>query len=258
MNLQQRQLLPLSKILLIVVGGILIFLLIIAKKNFGDDIHLENENIAIPFELFPEPPWRTPSTLDARTVTSTPFARFEIHKVKTESGDIVNDWLWTDERSHVNILVTITHTIVASQYDYCILQVHLKDEDKYLMFYQKKYGLENAAYATIGGLFNIGETADECARRELLEETGLETDELISLGKYRVQVNRGGGFLYAYLAKNSVLSNNRKKSDDYENQEIRKLTKKELLDVILAGQVGEAQWVATAALGILFDDYAAR
>ena len=48
---------------------------------------------------------RTPGTLAVRTVTSTPFARFEIHKVRTESGQIVNDWLWTDERSHVNILV---------------------------------------------------------------------------------------------------------------------------------------------------------
>lgn len=60
-------------------------------------------------------------------VTSTPFARFEIHKVKTESGVIVNDWLWVDERSHVNILV------------------HLKDEDKYLLFKQKKYGLDKVS-----------------------------------------------------------------------------------------------------------------
>ena len=50
----------------------------------------------------------------------------------------------------------------------------------------------------------------------MLEETGLETNELIGLGKYRVQVNRGGGILHAFLAKNSVLSKNKKSSDDYE------------------------------------------
>ncbi len=88
-------------------------------------------------------------------VTSTPFARFEIHKVKTESGAIVNDWLWTDERSHVNILV------------------HLKDSNKYLLARQKKYGLDREYLALVGGLFNEGETAIECAKRELLEETGL-------------------------------------------------------------------------------------
>lgn len=45
-------------------------------------------SISIPMEEFPEPQWRTPATLAVRTITSTPFARFEIHKVKT--GD-VND-----------------------------------------------------------------------------------------------------------------------------------------------------------------------
>lgn len=59
-------------------------------------------------------------------MASTPFARFEIHKVKTETGVIINDWLWTDERSHVNILV------------------HLKESDKFLLFHQMKYGLLEA------------------------------------------------------------------------------------------------------------------
>lgn len=95
--------------------------------------------LPIPMDAFPEPAWRTPGTIGVKTIASTAFARFEIHQVKTESGDIVNDWLWTDERSHVNILV------------------HLKAENKYLLFYQKKYGLEKQYYAAIGGLFNNGE-----------------------------------------------------------------------------------------------------
>jgi 8-oxo-dGTP pyrophosphatase MutT (NUDIX family) len=196
-----------------------------------------SSGIPIPLEEFPEAPWRTSSTLAVRTITSTPFARFEIHKVLTESGEIVNDWLWTDERSHVNILV------------------HLKDEDKYLMFHQKKYGLEKPYYAVIGGLFNAGETGLQCATRELLEETGLEAGTLVSLGRYRVQVNRGGGILYAYLAKNCVKSKNRKISDDYEKQEHRKLTRDELIKVTLAGEVGEAQWVAAVALGLLHEEH---
>lgn len=132
-------------------------------------------------------------------MTSTPFARFEIHKVKTESGAIINDWLWTDERSHVNILV------------------HLKAENRYLLFHQKKYGLERPYYAAVGGLFDIGDTPMGCANRELLEETGLEA-EMTYLGRYRVQVNRGGGILHAFYAKNAVPSKNKKASDDYEKQ----------------------------------------
>lgn len=193
--------------------------------------------IPIPMEPFPEDPWRTPQTLDARLIASTPFARFEIHKVKTESGVIVNDWLWTDERSHINILV------------------HLKEEDKYLLFHQKKYGLDKAYYAAIGGLFNPGEKSPEdCARRELLEETGLDAEQMVSLGSYRVQVNRGGGILYAFLAHNCVPSKLKKISDDYEKQEWRKLTRAELIKVALDGEIGEAQWLATIALGIVYEE----
>lgn len=196
-----------------------------------------NLNLPIPMDPFPEPPWRTAQTISARTITSTPFARFEIHQVRTESGVVVNDWLWTDERSHVNILI------------------HLKEEDKYLLFYQKKYGLEKPYYAAIGGLFDAGDTPDGCARRELLEETGLEAEEMVNLGRYRVQVNRGGGILHAFLAKNAYPSKKFKKSDDYEKQEKKLLTRKELLDVVLKGEIGEAQWLATIALGLVYEEH---
>jgi hypothetical protein len=112
------------------------------KVNPQQDVVLittKTDEIKIPMDPFPEPAWRTQQTLATRTLTSTSFARFEIHQVLTDSGTIVDDWLWTDERSHVNILV------------------HLKDENKYLLFHQKKYGLEKPMYAAIGGLFEKGE-----------------------------------------------------------------------------------------------------
>jgi ADP-ribose pyrophosphatase len=133
--------------------------------------------------------------------------------------------------------------------------VHLKAEDKYLLFHQIKYGLDQPAYAVVGGLFEEGETSQECATRELLEETGLVSEELIDLGRYRVQVNRGGGYLFAYLARNCVRAPNGKPSDDYEKQEKRLLSRKELIDVVLQGKVGEAQWVATLALGLLHEEF---
>ena len=42
---------------------------------------------------------------------------------------------------------------------------------------------------------------------------------------------------------------------DYEKQEHRLLTQGELLNIILSGEVGEAQWVATAAVGLLMDEH---
>lgn len=92
-----------SKELIVVAGLIFMIVAWVSYLRSSD----RSSFIPIPMENFPEPPWRTASTLGAITVASTPFARFEVHQVRTESGVIVNDWLWTDERSHVNILVSM-------------------------------------------------------------------------------------------------------------------------------------------------------
>lgn len=219
-------------------GCLFSFFLLSALIHFNSDYILRAYSV-VPMTLFPEPEWRTPQTLAIKTVTSTPFARFQIHKVKTESGAIIDDWLWTDEREHVNILV------------------HLKKENKFLLFRQKKYGLDRPYYATVGGLFNAGDTGLKCAQRELLEETGLEAESWASLGRYRVQVNRGGGILHAFMAKNCVPSAHKAQSfeADYEKQEKVLLTHDELVRIALTGEVGEAQWVATVALGLLHEDH---
>lgn len=87
-------------------SGILVAVVFMTFQCFVSRMIGFTGTIPIPMEPFPEAPWRTSSTLGARTVTSTPFARFEIHRVLTENGIVVDDWLWTDERSHVNILVS--------------------------------------------------------------------------------------------------------------------------------------------------------
>ena len=40
-----------------------------------------------------------------------------------------------------------------------------------------------------------------------------------------------------------------------EKQENRKLTRIELIKVILSGQIGEAQWLAAVATGVLYDEH---
>ena len=208
--------------------GFVVALMYVKLYSFLFDPYIPND-----FDAFPEPAWRPENLISATTVASTPFARFEVHKVKTETGEIVPDWLWTDERSHVNILV------------------HVKSVDRYLLFRQRKYGLDRPRLALVGGLFNEGETPEQCAARELLEETGFIAGELVNLGAYRVQVNRGGGILHAFLAKDCVKSAKHKYSDDYEKQVQLYFDHEELISEVLNGNVGEAQWVATAALGLL-------
>ena len=64
----------------------------------------------------------------------------------------------------------------------------------------------------------------------------------MNLGSYRVQVNRGGGILHAWLAKDAVLSDHLLgKADfeqDYEKQNWVKMDRVELLKEVLKGEVG--------------------
>lgn len=192
---------------------------------------------AIPMDPYPEEDWRQPNTLAVRTVASTPFARCEVHRVRAENGAIIDDWIWEDERSHVNIVV------------------HLKESDKYLIMKQNKYGFRGPKLAIVGGLFNAGDTPRSCAERELLEETGLEAAEMIDLGAYRVQANRGGGILHAFLARNCVPSSKHLNDfeNDYEKMEVRKLTRSELLTELLGHKFGEAQHAGAVALAMLWE-----
>ena len=230
--------------LLGLITGLILGLIIGAIAMLGGP----DNHIAIPMEEFHEAAWRTPNTKGVRVVTSTPFARFEIHQVEVENKDergvitkkLIPDWLWVDEREHVNILV------------------HLKEENKYLLYRQMKYGLKEPKLAIIGGLFadEEGENdAETCAKRELLEETGLVAEEMKFLGRYRVQVNRGGGHLNIFLARNCVKAPANILPRDFENDlEERnelKLTRQELIDEVQRHEVGEAQWLATILMGLL-------
>lgn len=156
--------------------------------------------------------------------------------MRTEKGQVKKDWIWMDELEHV-----------------CIL-VHLKVENKYLLFYQSKYAINTKSFAPIGGYFNPGETAADCAKRELLEEAGLETNELEYFGKYRSKGNRGGGFAHFFLARNCIKSNKtRAISDDSEHQEPKLFSLSELIQLIKSGKILVSQWLAAISLGAIVE-----
>ena len=108
-----------------------------------------------------------------------------------------------------------------------------------------------------------------------------------------MQVNRGGGILHAFLAKNCIKKTNKATNTkpigtimntntnsslrgqtvqtgqtghhvlepedsevDYEFQDAKYLTKTQLLHIILHDQeIGEAQWLSAISTGLLYEDY---
>lgn len=62
--------------------------------------------------------------------------------------------------------------------------VYIKCQNKYLMLYRnkKKNDLNAGKWVGVGGKFEGDETPEQCARREIFEETGIEEVELEYLG----------------------------------------------------------------------------
>ncbi|NLF74977.1 MAG: NUDIX hydrolase [Chloroflexi bacterium] len=74
-------------------------------------------------------------------------------------------------------------------------------EGQVAMIEHYKHGAGMTSLELPAGYIDPGETPDESARRELLEETGLEADEWHSLGRYFIDGNRGCGATHVFLAR---------------------------------------------------------
>lgn len=177
--------------------------------------------------------WRKPGvTNHVKPIYETPWAYVETHEVKID-GKIIADWLWMDEKPAVNVLA--------------------RKDGKFILFEQTKYGFLTNSLAPVGGMIEKRETADIAAKRELLEELSLESDEWTELGTYRTMANHGGGFSTFYLADNcyDAKKKSKKKSDDLEKQTIILVDEDELRDRLLKGEFQEVKWTADVALALL-------
>ncbi len=60
--------------------------------------------------------------------------------------------------------------------------IPLTPDNQVIMVEQWRHGTRSIHLETPGGLMDDGEMPEQCARRELLEETGYEADKLVTLG----------------------------------------------------------------------------
>jgi ADP-ribose pyrophosphatase len=168
-------------------------------------------------------------TLSRKTILQhSKFLTVENHIVELPDGRVIPDWAWLIIPSAVIVLA-------------------LTADDKFLCFRQTKYAVPGVSLAPVGGMLEPNENPLDAAKRELLEETGYESSDWVSLGSHILDPNRGIATMHLFLALQANQLTE-PKSDDLEDQELLFLTRDEIENALDSGEFKVLAWSAVVAM----------
>jgi ADP-ribose pyrophosphatase len=173
-------------------------------------------------------PWKTKTR--ETVLDDHPWLTVEHHTVELPDGRQIPNWPWVMTPEYINV-------------------VAVTEDDHFLCFRQIKYGIEGTTLGIVGGYINEGEAPLAAAQRELLEETGYESPDWLSLGSYIVDPNRGVTTGHLFLARQAHYVTPRD-ADDLEEQELLLLTRAEIETALEKGEIKVLAWAAAVAFAL--------
>ena len=173
-------------------------------------------------------PWETLSRKNI--LDAGKFLKVESHTIKLPDGRIIDDWAWVISPDAVIVLAR-------------------NELGEFLVFRQTKYAVKGTSLAPVGGMLEQNEEPLLAAKRELLEETGYESHEWISLGNYINEPNRGVNISHLFLALDAFKVAE-PDCDDLEDQELLFFSHDELLRALLNGEFKVITWSAVVAMSL--------
>jgi ADP-ribose pyrophosphatase len=175
-------------------------------------------------------PWKT---LSRRLVLDHgKFLKVEEHTVQLPNGRTIPNWDW---------VITPDYVIILPE----------NEGGEFLIFEQNKYGVEGKTLAPVGGYIEPGEEPLAAAQRELLEELGCTASLWTSLGRFRVDANRGAGTANLFYAR-GVQRVQEPDSDDLEEQKLLLMDRAGLRAALQKGEFKVLAWATAVALMLLY------
>jgi len=175
-------------------------------------------------------PWKTKTR--KTVLNDQPWLTVEHHTVELPNGRLLPDWPWIITPDYINV-------------------VAVTEAGLFLCFRQVKYGIEGTTLSIVGGYIEAGEEPLAAAQRELLEETGYESNDWVSLGRYLVDPNRGIASGHLFLARKARFVAP-PIADDLEEQELLLLTREEIETALKSGEIKILAWAATVAFALRY------
>lgn len=119
---------------------------------------------------------------------------------------------------------------------------YLEKSDEIVMIEQYRDAVRQPMLEVPAGMHQPDETLEDCARRELLEETGYEAGKLQSLGAYYTSPGFTDEQHYLYLATQLVMRSNGPK-DMLEIGRRRAVKRKELVQLLQSGELTDGKTI---------------
>lgn len=117
--------------------------------------------------------------------------------------------------------------------------VPITDEGEVVLVRQFRYPYNDVLTELPAGKLEKGEDPLIAGKRELLEEVGVESDNIISLGKVYPTCAYDTEIIYIYLAKN--LKYKEQKLDEGEFLDIIKIPINQAYDMVMNGEIPDAK-----------------